>query len=291
LITVLITEDFQSIEPSFKTIFMFSEGGLFTNMFPKYIPASVRLNGNEISTNVIAFESDDGSTINYNKNVAFAKNNELKIQIDNLIIPVKNYKNLRVMVALMKTTDDIILVKRLYIPFHWDSGVWSNTNKTVVTTRFISASGYQPISYLEFEYPKCVGIPDILEERSCISIPWFIPIRGIAEHFICRAQNNSIFIKNMNNGYPDTNSTAIEFGIGLQKPHNCQDNEIITGNVREGFKNKEIEKAVMMGINKGPLSSIIQPDEIKGAQIYTVSYGVKRYVNLLLIALLMLIIC
>ncbi len=109
----------------------------------KALSGKATINGVDDATPVKGNDQDIASVVGFLKLVPFTKGTVLKIQVNNLNYLGSDYKNMLLYVHLLTSQQEKIVERRLPLPFHSDSLLASNSDKTIVTLRFASATGYQ----------------------------------------------------------------------------------------------------------------------------------------------------
>lgn len=274
-----ILEDYTAFCPKFYTLLVFSANGFIGNYDMQKLETKIKYNDTLIDGYALGYDEVDGSTITLNKAIDFTPG-KLNIQVSNLHIVETNYKQFYLAVLLLNSASDVILMKRVKVPFYFESGIWSDTNKSTVSLRFVSSIGYQSSAYMEFKIPSCVQLNDTGEFMTCDSIENFSLSTGFPSQPICKIENNKIIVHHINGTYPITNNTAITIDIALPSSHHCGNDDYAYSVVKESLKGNLLERVVYAGINRGEV--YWAPND----SIKVTSYGLRVAPSVLLLVLI-----
>jgi len=278
LINIQILENLIKIAPIFYTLLIFSEDGFIGDYDMKKLNTEITYNGTSIDGYALGYDEIDGSTVTLNKRFPFSQSN-ITIQISNMHFVETNYKIINMFVLLLASENDIIVMKRVKMPFHFDSGIWSDVNKTTVSLSFLSSIGYQSSAFIQLQFPSCMPLDDSKEFKSCGLMQNFSLTTGYYSRPICNIENNTLTIHNLNGSYPTTNQTVLIVHITFPSYHSCDNFDYTYLTVKESLKGKLLENVVFAGINEDPLPKFVT----------TVSSNAERIIPSLLLLLLIVL--
>eukprot|EP00826_Nyctotherus_ovalis_P060329 TRINITY_DN844_c0_g2_i3.p1 TRINITY_DN844_c0_g2~~TRINITY_DN844_c0_g2_i3.p1 ORF type:complete len:325 (-),score=54.05 TRINITY_DN844_c0_g2_i3:85-1059(-) len=264
LTNIHILKNYTALAPVFYTLLIFSENGFIGDEEMQQMKTEIKLNGSSVGGYALGYDEEDGSTITLNKVFPFKPSN-ISIKVDNLHIVDTDYKNLYLAVLLLNSETDVILMKRVRIPFYFESGIWSNEDKTAVSLRFVTSFGYQPSAFMEFLIPSCIQLKDTEEPTPCDSIDNFSLSIDFHCNPTCIIKSNTITIHNINGTYPATNNSVVQVDISLPYPHHCDDHDYAYSTLRESLRENALERVVYAGINEGPVASAKAKEETESS--------------------------
>ena len=257
-ILIEVLEQIESIS-SFKAYLLFDFNNLFGSTKTIQVTSLVTEVTNDTKTySGYLFAQDDSdpegtSVMVYNRDFPLVKGYKLLIRFLGLLPPNSpDVKNMAIYL-LLDSKSKAFIQQRILLPFHPCSFVAANTEKTSVTTRFISSLGYQKNGFIYFIYPKCMNIPEVTPNTYCNSLSWLKIEKGIPNTALCYSKDNLLIITNLNKDQ-EISKDVMRFKIDLNQAHSCIALNYTSVEIADSFKLKSIESASLSGIENTPFN-------------------------------------